>query len=769
MRVFLRHFYRDFLRAPIYPLLLLFTLSFAVAVTVTASGVYRLIISHTERVSASDIELGDIAITPGAAADVRFLFPEDAQGALGEDAEVLGEFALSGAITVGGERYLLTAAAVDLLAADAFYDFTYTAYGRFSEDTLDSTVILSESFAARTGLAVGDSFHFELLNSPVTYTVGAIAKDTGLLAEREMLLSLHGVLHLLSARVPAIAALGDGFAPATRLLVRTDAPNEAMAALSDAPALSDAYIRLCTNTAEGDFLYYVQSVAILLVTVLLLVLTAILSVTATRLLFSRRRIELALFAAAGASRRQTHALLFAEGGVYALLASFFGTLLSIPILRRMGEIFPWQGKPLTPSFYEIAVGVLFAFGFTALCVWLALLGEKSLPLAARLTDVESAERRGRRAAAYAALALSGVVLICLLLIDLLPIDHRMPPAVVGMVSLAFALLFGVPYLLYGVAALLSRLLAQSRLPASLRLSYENLKGHFSLRHTGRLFAVTLAVCIGLFLVQDTFRGRVEVSESLLRADYVMAHASAEMTGTLEKSDGVLGGEFGYYEGIELQKDGYAVYGLSVGDAVDCFDSDFMPKELPRGNEICLSEAIAALFGLSAGDALTISYKGNDYEVVLSEHFAQNSPVVFFDAEFLGLPHELYAFSFTEGADREATLAYLSAEGALFIPAEDVVNAGDMIDSFIEMLDLVLGAAILLSVVGIFNALLPMYRGRRHSLAILRLSGLSRAGLARMLTLELLLTFALSLLLALCGGTAVAVFINAGLSSFGVTL
>ena len=214
------------------------------------------------------------------------------------------------------------------------------------------------------------------------------------------------------------------------------------------------------------------------------------------------------------------------------------------MLRRMGEIFPWQSHPLTPSLYDLSVGVLFSLGFTSLCVFLALLGERNLPLAERLKDTEYSERRSRRAVAFAAIGLSTVVAGMILLVLLLPVKERMTPAVIGTVALAFALLFGVPYLLYGVAAALSRLFARRRIPASARLAYENLKGHFSLRHTGRLVTVTVAICIGLFFVQSAFRERVEVSDNLLRAEYVMAHGSAEMTGTLDASDAVLGGEFG---------------------------------------------------------------------------------------------------------------------------------------------------------------------------------------------------------------------------------
>ena len=50
MRIFLKHLYRDFRAAPIYPLLVLLTLLFAVAVTVTASALQGKIETHAAQV-----------------------------------------------------------------------------------------------------------------------------------------------------------------------------------------------------------------------------------------------------------------------------------------------------------------------------------------------------------------------------------------------------------------------------------------------------------------------------------------------------------------------------------------------------------------------------------------------------------------------------------------------------------------------------------------------------------------------------------------------
>ncbi len=772
MRIFLKHLYREFLAAPIYPLLVLLTLVFSVAVTVTASGLSDLFSEHAEQVARREREVSDVTVSLRGDADVRMLFAEDARAVLSAGDAVLGEFTLGGAAELDGCRQYLSVSAVLLPEADAFYDFTFTEYGKFTESNLDTAVILSESFAKAAGLSVGDSFRFELLNTPVTYTVEAVAKDTGLLYERDMLVSLPGVLHLLAERAPAIAALGDGFMPYSRLLVRSDDPQAAHAALSAAPELADAYVRLSGSDAEGDFLFYIQNMSLFLVTVLMLTVTAILTVTALRLLSMRRRTEYALFAAAGASRRQGALLQYAEGGVYAAVSALLGVLLAIPLSYGVGRIFPWRELPMRLSAGNVLLGVFFAFFFTALCVSIPVLTERARPLALRFEDTELTEHRHRRAALVFAAVLLLLTVANVIICLLLPPAHRMIPAVLGVVFGSLLLFFGVPHVLRAVAALLLGLLETRRLPASVRLALVNLRGLFALRHAGRLLAVLLSVAFTLLAARGALYDRIYVVDHAVTAEQILLHGDASVKERIRDSDAFLsGGEFGCYSGVELERSGYTVYAVGLtAESLACFEPTLSPARLPTQNEAVLPQAIAELYGLSVGDAFTLSYKGNDYGVILSETLERDAPLIFFDAAYFGLPLDCFGMTLAEGDAAAELFADLHARGFSLVPAADVVGAaGESHDSFAFLLDCVLIAAILLTAVGILNALLSLYRNRRHSFEILRSVGTSRAGVARMIALELLLAFGLSTLIALAGGRLLCFFLDMGFSSFGIRL
>ncbi len=771
MRIFLKHLYRDFRAAPIYPLLVLLTLLFAVAVTVTASALQGMFETHAEQVAQRETELCDLSVTQRGDSPVRMLFAEDARAVLRDGDRVLGEFTLSGTAELDGVRQYLSVSAVLLPEADAFYDFTFIEYGRFTEGNLDTAVVLSESFARRAGLSVGDSFRFELLNTPVTYTVEAVAKDTGLLCERDMLVSLPGVLHLLAARAPAIAALGDGFLPYSRLLLRCEDTAAAHDALSSSAELSDAYIRIAGSDTEGDFLFHIQSTALLLVTLLLLIVTAILTVTALRLLSMRRRTEYALFAAAGASRRQTALLRYAEGGVYALLAAVLGILLAVLLTRGVGSIFPWRTAPLYPSLADSALGLLFAFLFTAICVSVPIFTERARPLALCFEDSERAEHRHARTALILAAVLLLLTLVNVILCLRLPPDERMLPAIFGAVLCSLLLFFGVPHALRFFALLLLRP-RWVRMPAALRLSLLHLRELFSLRHAGRLLSVLLAVGFALLAARGALYDRVYVIDHTFTAERFLLYGDEAAKDALRESDALLcGGELGYYSGVEIEGSGYTVHAVSATpSAKACFDPSLSPKRLPQGNEAVLPFAIAELYGISVGDAFTLTYRGNDYRVILSETLPKDAPLIFFDAAHFGLPLDYFAFSLASGEAGEELLAELSARGMQTVTAEAVMgDVGETHASFATLLDCVLAAAATLTLVGIANALLSLYRSRRHGLSLLRTLGTPRGTLCRTLALELALTLGLSLFLSLLGGGVLCFFLDMGFSSFGIRL
>jgi hypothetical protein len=263
-----------------------------------------------------------------------------------------------------------------------------------------------------------------------------------------------------------------------------------------------------------------------------------------------------------------------------------------------------------------------------------------------------------------------------------------------------------------------------------------------------------------------------VIDHTFTAERFLLYGDEAAKAALGESDALLcGGELGYYSGVEIEGSGHTLHAVSATpSAKACFDPSLSPKRLPQGNEAVLPFAIAELYGISVGDAFTLTYRGNDYRVILSETLPKDAPLIFFDAAHFGLPLDYFAFSLASGEVGEELLAELSARGMQTVTAEAVMgDVSEMHASFATLLDCVLAAAATLTLVGIANALLSLYRSRRHSLSLLRTLGTPRGTLCRMLALELALTLGLSLFLSLLGGGVLCFFLDMGFSSFGIRL
>ena len=208
MILFCKHIVRTIKRAPWQPLLILLTLTLSVAVSVTAFRFYGIFSQNAKQNRESYTTSGDILITPSHESTLRMLFCEDAVDTVGDRGKVLGEYALTFFHDGENGQKLISGSAVDLVSADRFYDFSYVEYGSFTTENLHRSVVISEKTAKEFSLSVGDTLRVTLFDSELAYTVEAIARGDGLLAERDMLIQTEGLLRYLSKYIPQLICRG---------------------------------------------------------------------------------------------------------------------------------------------------------------------------------------------------------------------------------------------------------------------------------------------------------------------------------------------------------------------------------------------------------------------------------------------------------------------------------------------------------------------------------------------------------------------------------
>ena len=303
MRLFFKHIFRTVLRAPVQPLLILLTVALSTAIAITAFRLPTMFSAQLHEKYGREAELGDLTVTLRGDSNVRMLFSEDAEAIVGEDGTVLGEFRLTGFYTDAEGGRSLEISAVDLLQADAFYQFHYLEYGEFTTQNLRTSAVISETLSRELGIGVGETLSVRVLQEEYSFTVQAVAADAGLLTEAALLIPITSVTHALALRVPAIASLGDSFAPYTRLFVSlrdsADA-SDVLTRLSSSPAFEDKLVETTDAQAKIHSQEIIQSVSLWVPALLLLILTALLVGTSLRLQQSARSAEYGVFRACGA-------------------------------------------------------------------------------------------------------------------------------------------------------------------------------------------------------------------------------------------------------------------------------------------------------------------------------------------------------------------------------------------------------------------------------------------------------------------------------------
>ncbi len=780
MRLFWKHIMRSFLRRPFQPLLILLTVVCATSIIVSGLQISIAFTEHSHEVMDGDREVGDILITMRGDSDQRILFPEDAERVIGERGRVLGEFRLSGFLEGTAnepfEEPFVNLSAVDLERADAFYQFRYTGYGVFTEKNLGTSAIISESMASKCGLSVGDVITLRILDTRFSYTVQAIAEESGLFKERDMLVPIGSLRQTLASRIPTVASLGSAFAPATRLMIRVNAESDLTVlqdVLSDDPAFAKMSVSRTGNEDGFLFLALMQNIVLWLPCILLLFLSALMLISCMNFLHAQRSEETALFCAVGASRRHLLLLTVAESGLYGLV----GSLLGLPIATRMLEaasgLYEWIEQIIRPEPLICLIGCGISLLLLLGCTLRHFMGRRQLSLAEELQQTaEVADEESRRKYAWIPptlfLACSVVALL------LLPTRLLYLPAIVMMLALVWLLYLSLSLLFQKVAALLQRILLRIGRPhAWLTMGLKNLYGSFALRHVGRVVSLFLALFATMTFSINVLQLQVDGLLDLVNADYVAAYADERTMQRIESMPEVEKTlRLSYFSAVSIA-DGQTAIGLSTkGDREGLLELDCYPATLPTGNEIAISKGLSVLTGKKVGDVLPVTVQGVSHVFTVSEILVTNMHLVVFDVETLGIQYDYLCIDTVSDDDgvRSHLSATLEERGAFLLASKGIFQAMESsVRAHITLLRIVIWISAGLILMGSVNLMIRQRRERRRERFILMSNGMTRAEIGRMYACEILLLLLIATAFASVGALLLTLVIDIGVRSFGMVL
>lgn len=776
MRLLIKHLLRDILRSLPRTLLLLLTLSLSTAVAVSAIGTYSMFQDHVKRTTSPYASLGDIIVST-AGNDENLIFERKTAEQVGERGDVLGEFGFSAFLEDETER-IVSVSATDLQKADAFYQFKYYEYGKFTTENLKNSAIISAPFANELSLSVGDSIVLSALGVERTFTVEAIAAPEGLLETSDMIVSISGIKQIIANELPVIAALGDRVMPYTRLIIRLDDPS---LAADIADELSDELpqynIVLASNDIAAIFSLSVELGAIFLLSLIIILLASTLTLSSMSLLNRKRRREYSLFVLSGATQRHVTCLRLAEGAIYALFSAICGIALASVFLPKISSLFAWQAEQLSLGVNELIFGLLFAPTLVISCTAISIHCQKKGFKKDELSSAKENDSPSRHTDPRKLIVSATVTLVLIISTLLVPTAYRFIPAVGSILFVLCTIYLLIPPALHAVCGKIanSRTKAKGSRGSGV-LTLRQLQNVYALKQVCRLATLLIALFAAITFCRGALNGAATLMRMTIQAEYAIINLDQRAEQKLKELSYVDGiARIGAYRITELNY-GYTLSAFSAtGDTDLCIGSSMIPDILPQGTGVVISRGVADICSLSIGDEFPAMINGIEHTLTVISIYDNNINSVYIDASALGLDYDISAVKLNSEAEsynniKKELSQELEPFGASMVSPTTIFGTKlDTAEGFSLLSEYTVNICALLITLGLCDTLLAHYRERRREYNALLFAGMSRKSLLFSKVREITIILFFALLCALPTSIIISWLLELAAGSFGFSI
>ena len=793
MKLYLRHIRRSLRSSALEPILILLTLSISIAALIMAVAVATNMLRDQNDYVGDNNLIGDITVKCSSSDNVRLLFDFDVEEVVGDRGVVLGQFSLGA--TVKNEHPVneeeesenteeeeatpkrrIEICATDLEKADRFRKMSFVEYGSFTEENINSSIVIHEGLANEYGLSVGDVLSVELLGKPFDFTVEAIVVKEGILWRHEAMISMSAVRMALAEENPLINSLSDNLTPYTLVSVEVFDDGNIQTILDELSADEKFKDKIIVNMSEnvGGIEFY--SILTLTATVatsgLVIVLAAAVIATSLTILEKKRRRESALFMLSGADRADLRKFLLMECGVYALLSVIPGCILSLPTLSFMNGIFTFNTGDLKFNIGSFAVAALGAPLILMTTALIHSLRSKHLTVSELMSEGESSEAVSLKGKTNLlllfALALGFTVTL------ILPVRMRYIGVVPTVLILTFFSYCAAPVIIMGISNAASALLKKSKkIPAKLYLALRNVFASYPLMHTARLLTVLLVILGGMFSITYTLGKQVEVINGIVDCEYIAADADEKCEASvleLEATEDVF--RMAFFNQM-LCEDGSMVFAVSLDEADrHRINEQIRPARSPEKGEIVLPIGVAIYEGVRVGDSINVEYETNQYTFTVIEIIDTTPNLAFIDEESIGANKNMLCIN-TADTERETEIILddvLKLRGVGLVSRVDLFSTyTGTVNSYASLLEFITVIAAVTTLAGIASVIHSARLERENESRICYVLGMTEGEVGGLRILELLVALLFAVVIAIPFFLGFAALVDMATNSFGVDL
>lgn len=717
----------------------------------------------------------DFLVTVKTSSKSRLLFEDDAIAALGDNADVIGEFSLTGFTPENddGEKTQTQIGAFELARADSFFEIRYIEYGKFTNNNIDRSAIVGESFADGLGLSLGDTVTVNVLGERISYTVQAIAKDTGIFKTKEMIVDISSIRRILAERSAVIASLSSHISPYTRMhiKVKEGISTDAFKADTEGNAyLADKDLVTATDTVNSNYYSTILPVTVIIPGALLIIVSAMMMVSTFDLLQKKRRGDIALFRTVGADPGQLNRLRYLESLIYGIVGGAFGCILFVPVAEWLNALYSFKHVRMSFGAFEVLIGLGSAIVFTSVCTLLHIRKQKKASLDDDLaSEILDTDRHFSPKKLALTVPIAAVAALSLLVAPI----YRYPFAGTMLVLSVILIYVISPYAIGGAAWLISLILdRRGRGFGKLILATRSCRNSYPLRHAGRIMTMLLTMLVAMTTVINVVDEQMEGYVGFAKFDYVGMYVDDETRELVEELDGVVDVTTCMVNRNVVFMGTKSVTGIAVEDySPHCFSDTIYPEAVPKGNRIALSKGVADMLGAKVGDKVVCTVSDVEHTFVLSEIVNVHADFAYYDAEYTDSALDMTCIR-TDGTGEaaERVISLFDERGIQCLQKDEFFSATyDRVNPQLVVFEAMLALMIFMTVIGIMNILSEQRMAREREFEIIKQNGMTEKGIIALQVTEVLCLLITAVAMAAVFSVAITSIINMIATSFGLTI
>lgn len=763
MKLLIKHIIRSIGKKPLQPIIIILTLSLAMATSVFAFTIADTMETELNTLQLAKYGHAKFAISVGNTSDSRFLFADDVIDAINDEVLVVGCYELP--LILSGSENTTIAVATEFDRVGDLFEIEFLEYGKVTSGTVGEVAFISSDFAQKHQLSIGDTFVVEVMGYTKSYQVQGIS-PLPFMASYDVMVDISGLVRAFANNSLLFAAIGEDFKPCSKVYVNTNScelfeeRSDAVAFLKADPRFADKNFEDLDSFERIQANFPVLEVIIKFAVALAALLSAVVVFCCFYILANERIEENQALAYSGAGPKLLGVMQYTEVMLYWLLGVPLGIVVAIPTIK------------LIPYFVGLQYAdpsINFSSAFKSALILLAV-------CVLTTTFFIVISRRMRRAGtAHTTIPTKWIIYLLLaiavlfVLMYLLPANPRLVTFIVTMVAIVTLIFWSVPFLVQWIASNLEKRIKKSQKSSTIAFRYalKNVCSLKLLHNIARLCALIVMITSTIGLVFTSVRGQIENFEHVFDADYAVFNATDscyEKTQTCESAENV-------YRAYMTQ----TAWGMVVSaEDATAYDEWLKVERLPLGNEIIVSSGIANTYDLKIGETFEIVLTGAKYEFVVSQIAYVSSSYLAINCKDMGIPYNMLL---VEGKD-DVSKAELLGDLSQTIASElaPIAEVDTLLARFIESVQVYIDSGkilllvfVVFSLIGMIDISYESLRARREEFELYRLAGMKQRDLQLMKISEFSITILLGILVGLGAFVITAFAVNRGMTARGMEI